>query len=529
MSRTNASILLALVLAVIAYLLIALPPTVIAQYKAARELGPAWGYGYLASVAVGGLLLVFVAAWILARLWINARAKHRRRERRRRNPSQLSREERRQELQANLASGGEFAAGEEVPDDVRAEIRRSVAALEKKYQSRKLEIVAFGTVSSGKSSLLNALAGREIFRSDPRGGTTQARSDIPWPGDDRVVLVDTPGLAEVRGEERAHLAARAAKDADLVLFVADGSLKAYEVDLLRQLEAMEKRVLICLNKEDWFSAADREQLIGQIAEQVGSLVERADIVPVTARPAARSRVRVLPDGTEIEEAVPVEPDIGALAKRMMQVVRGGGEDLLVANLLLQSRGLVEESKRRVRASLDKRAEEIVGRYMWAAGGVAAVNPVPLLDLAGGSAILVKMTLDLGRVYRQQVDVDTVVNLLGQLTKNLVAMLGVTAATPAVASMIASLLKTVPGAGTIAGGMLQGLVQALVTRWVGKVFIVYFRDEMTTPPGGLAELARNKWQEVTQPAELIKLIQAGRQHLWNKEAAKDTNHTKEDGK
>ncbi len=518
MNRTNSSILLIVVLAVVAYLLITLPPIVVEQYRAAIELGETWGYAYLAAVGLGGLLMTFVAGWILARLWIASRRKERKRAQRQRNPSQLSRDEQQAEFEANLTAGGEFAAETDVPDEVRGEINRRLAELQQKREKQSLEIVAFGTVSSGKSSLLNALAGRAMFRTDPRGGTTQTRGEIPWPGDDRVVLVDTPGLAEVRGEERARNAARAAKDADLVLFVTDGPLKAYEVDLLRQLAAMEKRVLVCLNKQDWFSGADRQQLVSQIAEQVAPQVAREDIVTVTAQPAARQRVRVLPDGTEVEETVPNEADIGRLAKRMLEVVRRGGQDLLLANLLLQSRGVVEESKQRVRASLDKRAEEIVNRYMWAAGGVAAVNPIPLLDLAGGSAITVKMVLDLARVYRQEMDVDTAVSLLGQLTKNLVAMLGVTAATPAVAALIASLLKTVPGAGTVAGGILQGLVQALVVRWIGKVFVVLFRNEMTTPPGGLAEIARSKWEEVTQPAELIKLIQAGRKHLTQKESA-----------
>lgn len=517
LNRSSSTILLILVLAGIAYLLITLPPTVIAQYKEAYELSPNWAYAYLASVILGGLLMTFVVAWILARLWINTRRKEARRVQRQRNPSQLSRAEQQEELQANLTAGSDFAAGEEIPPEVREEILRHITTLEQKREKRKLEIVAFGTISSGKSSLLNALAGRNIFRTDARGGTTQTRSEIPWPGDDRVVLVDTPGLAEVRGEERAQLAARAAQDADLVLFVTDGPLKAYEVDLLRQLGAMEKPILVCLNKEDWFRDADRDQLIAQIGEQVAPLVARENIVAISAQPTVRNRVRVLPDGTEVEEPVATEPDISRLAGRMMEVVGRSGEDLLLANLLLQSRGLIDQSKQRVRAALDKRAEEIVARYIWAAGGVAAVNPIPLLDLAGGSAITVKMVLDLARVYRQEIDADTVVRLLGQLTKNLIAMLGVTAAAPAAAAMIASLLKTVPGAGTVAGGILQGMVQALVVRWIGNVFIAYFRSEMTAPAGGMAELARNKWEEVTQPAELIKLIQAGRKQLLQKEA------------
>src|SRR4029078_11529677 len=121
--------------------------------------------------------------------------------------------------------------------------------LEAKRQSQQLEIVAFGTISSRKSSLLNALAGSSVFQTNVVGGTTTTRSEIPWAAAaaDHIVLVDTPGLAEVRGESRAAEAAEAAKNADLVLFVVDGPLKAYESELLHSLAAMEKRIVICLN------------------------------------------------------------------------------------------------------------------------------------------------------------------------------------------------------------------------------------------------------------------------------------------
>ena len=45
------------------------------------------------------------------------------------------------------------------------------------------------------------------------------------------------------------------------------------------------------------------------------------------------------------------------------------------------------------------------------------------------------------------------------------------------------------------------MQALVTRWIGRVFCEYFRNEMQPPPGGLAELARREWAEVTRPEQL----------------------------
>jgi len=513
-SRHTTGLLAVISLAVIGYMLFTLPPKVLEHYDTAVRLGPWAGYLYLGIVGSGAAILLGLVIAFVVRVWRNTRNKSAAAERRNLSPSEMSAPERARELGDNLAAGREYAAGEGVSPALRAEIEAAVAELEAKREKQRLEIVAFGTISSGKSSLLNALAGRDVFRANVVGGTTVARSEIPWAAAeaDRIVLVDTPGLAEVRGEARAAESATAAKNADLVLFVVDGPLKAYEHELLEALAAMEKRIVVCLNKEDWYEDAERDELLGQIVEQVSPMVKAADVVSVRSRPVARRRVRVLPDGSE-EEETSVEPaDISPLARRMMTIVQRDGRDLLLANLLLQSRGLVDEARERVLAALDARANEVISKYMWAAGGATAINPFPLLDLAGGSAITVKMVLDLAAVYQQRIDADTVVTLLGQLGKNLVAMVGATAATPAVAAGIASLLKTVPGIGTIAGGIVQGLVQALVTLWIGRVFCEYFRNEMRPPPGGLAELARRQWAEITTPDQLRKLIQWGRERL-----------------
>jgi GTP-binding protein EngB required for normal cell division/uncharacterized protein (DUF697 family) len=511
-SRTTTGIFLVIVLAVVGYVLWTMPYKLVDGYAKAAELSPWVGYVYLVIVGIGGLLLAGLLISILLHIWRNTRRKSAERGRRNLSPSGMSASERTQEIAENLAAGREYAGGDRVSPEMRAEIAAAVEELETKRKSQQLEIVAFGTISSGKSSLLNALAGRPVFRTNVVGGTTAARSEIPWPGGDCVVLVDTPGLAEVRGEARAAESAAAAKNADLVLFVVDGPLKSYENELLDVLAAMEKRIVVCLNKEDWYETQQRDELIGQIGEQVSPGVSVADVVAVRSRPTKRRRVRVLSDGSEQEEEVPVEPDIAPLAQRLMSIVARDGRDLLLANLLLQSRGLVDEAKERVLAALDERADEVINKYMWAAGGAVAINPFPLLDLAGGSAITVKMVLDLAAVYQQRIDADTIVTLLGQLGKNLVAMVGASAAAPAVALAIGSLLKTVPGIGTITGGVVQGLVQALVTRWIGRVFCEYFRNEMQPPPGGLAELARRQWAEVTRPEQLKKLIQMGREKL-----------------
>lgn len=494
-----------------AYAAVAWFPTVIDTYARMVKDQPWVAYAYLAIVGFGALVLAGLTVGIIAHLWKNTAGKARRDERRSRDPSAMSAGERRDEIADNLAASREFAESEHADPAIRGKLRETLAELEAKQASQQLEIAAFGTISSGKSTLLNALAGREAFAANVVGGTTTARSELPWPGADQVTLVDTPGLAEVRGEARAAEAAAAAQDADLVLLVVDGPLKAYEVDLAEALLAMEKRLIVCLNKEDWYDEPAERELLDQISEQLPG-VARDDVVAVRAGATQRPQIRVLADGREETVLVDVPPNVEPLARRMLAVIRRDGGDLLLANLLLQSRGMVDDAKRQVRAHLDERAEQIISRYMWAAGGVAGVNPIPLLDLAGGSAITMKMVLELAKVYQQPLDADMAAKMLEGLSKNLIGMVGATAATPALASLVGSMLKTVPGIGTLAGGLVQGLVQALITKWIGRVFVAYLQNEMQPPEGGLAETARREWAKVTTPEELRKLIHRGREKL-----------------
>jgi len=508
--RNNTRWLLIVTLAFVGFLLIAVPSLVVNQYQAIKN--PTWARLYAGTVFSGCLLVSVCFTWILWRIWSAGRKKRARHELHAKSPSQLTPAQQAQQIDENLAAVEDLKADAAISGELRQELDPLVDELAEKRESQTLEIVAFGTISGGKSSLLNALAGRDVFATDASGGTTLCRNEIPWPGADRVTLVDTPGLGEVDGGQHQVEAAEAARNADIVLMVVDGPLRESEFELLSMLGRMEKRVLVCLNKEDWYSDREKESLMGQILQQAKGMIEPRDVVAVRSRPATRERRRILTDQTEKEETVQVDADIDPLARRMLQIVRRDGRDLLLANLLLQSRGLVEDARCRVRQALDDRAWEIVEKYMWGAGGAAALSPFPVVDLVAGCAISTKMVVDLARVYRQEVDLDVAVRLLGQLGKNLLAILGTSAALPAVAAAVASLLKTVPGAGTIAGGTLQGIVVALVTRWIGGVFVEYFGSEMQQPAGGLTALARKEWDRVTSVGELRRLVQAARSHL-----------------
>ncbi len=505
-------VLLAMAAAIGAWLVF-VPGWLANQYERIADAGPVWGWIYLTVVGIGVVLLSGSTFWIIWKLWVRQRNKQQVRESRARSPGQMSSQEQHSELRENLSAIDGFRGESDYDDELKKELDPRLKRFAEKELAERLEIVAFGTVSSGKSALLNLLAGSKVFQSDARGGTTIQRNEIPWPGHDQVILVDTPGLGEVEGEKRVAEAALAARDADLVLLVIDGPLREHETRLCDKLSEMEKRVLVCLNKGDWYQSDDQLKLASQIRSQLGKWLEdEQDLVMVQAAPVTRTRVRVSADGRELTEEVEVPPQIDELSNRMLKVVEGEGKSLLLANLLWQSRGLLEDAKQAVRTAIDRRAWKVVERYTWGAGGAAALSPFPVVDLVTGCAISTKMVMELAKVYRQDVDLELAISLLGQLGKNLVSILGVSVATPAVTSIVASMLKAVPGVGTLAGGLMQGAVQALITRWIGAIFITYLRNEMEYPDGGLAGLARRQWNQMTTAKELRRFIAEARQNL-----------------
>ena len=504
LNSTITSVLLLILMAAVGVVLIKFPGTIIDYYDKAAKHGPIFAYLYLASVILGSLIIATVFARLLMALIRNSRKKQKRRDQQTLDVSQMSDREIEEAIDSQISETTRIAEDLSMAGAERDELDAQMALLEHKRDSQTLEIIAFGTISSGKSALLNALCGRKVFQTNVRGGTTTTCNEVPWTGGDRVLLVDTPGIGEVDNEKHASIAKEAAKNADLVLLVLDGPLRESEFETLKVLGELKKPLHVCLNKTDWYGDQQKDDLIRQISKQVRPWVDPRDVTSVQARPINQTRVRVKADGSEEKEVLDVPPDISILARRMLGTIDRDGRDMLLANLLLRSRALASDAREQVQAALDKRANRIVKLYMWRAGAVAAVVPMPTVDILAGVAVSTKMVLELGRVYRQEIDLKTAEQMLKEMSKNLVSVLGSHAATPIVGQLIGSALKSVPGIGTLTGGAVQGLVQALATRWIGRVFIEYFKNEMQPPKGGLGAMARRKWDQVSTAKEIADM-------------------------
>ncbi len=209
--QTFSGLLVVIVAAFIGLALLYLPNWILSNYETASRLGRLWGTLYLIVIGTGLLLLLGSTLWTVWKLWGATIMKRRRKQRRSRDPSEMTASQKAHEIDENLEQIEALRSRTTLEDQLENEIDPLVRELEAKRTAQTLEIVAFGTISSGKSSVLNLLAGRDVFQTDARGGTTVTRNEIPWPGLDKVTLIDTPGLGEIDGEMRIAIAAQCAK------------------------------------------------------------------------------------------------------------------------------------------------------------------------------------------------------------------------------------------------------------------------------------------------------------------------------
>src|SRR5206468_1994436 len=155
--RVTNGLFLIVLLAAIGFGLIYVPTKVIELYDRVKGLGSPYIYFYWGTVGTGGAILALLTSAILVKLWQATRKKNARLARGAKNPSQLSVKDQEREFADNLAVVEALRARSALPDDVQRQLQSLVARAQEKQSAQKLEIVAFGTISSGKSSLLNAL------------------------------------------------------------------------------------------------------------------------------------------------------------------------------------------------------------------------------------------------------------------------------------------------------------------------------------------------------------------------------------
>lgn len=282
----------------------------------------------------------------------------------------------------------------------------SLASLDRQLQRlRKLElrVAVFGRVGVGKSSLVNALVGQELMPTDVAHGCTRRQQAVAWPhpiaGLTSVALVDTPGIDEVSAAARARLAARVALHADLVLLVLDADISRVELDALNTLVASGKPVLTVLNRSDCWAEKDRSALLVSIRRRIRRHCQGTSGLHLQAPlavAAAPRQATQLSDGRVRSEVQTSRID--ALSQTLHQLLSSQGEALLTLNALRQAERVQHQIEKGRLQRRRQDAQSMIGRFAAIKATGVAVNPLVLLDLAGGMACDTALVMQLCQLY-----------------------------------------------------------------------------------------------------------------------------------
>ena len=385
------------------------------------------------------------------------------------------------EVQAERAE----AVIEQVKDEsARIDLHKELAALRVDRQERRFHVVVFGTGSAGKTSLINALLGQHVGKTDALMGTTrhgQTHTQTLEGVEGTVILTDTPGLSEIGagGAEREREARDLAARADLLIFVVDHDLVRSEHDPLIALARQGKRSVVVLNKCDRLVGEDRDAILDKLRERLRGVVPPDDVVAVSASPRPIA-VRVKDADGTVSTVYDVEPpDIDALEYRIEDLLSREGDALRAGNLLLRAHLIGKRAQEVLARERDARAQAVVDKFQWLTAATVFTNPIPALDLMATAAVQYQMISELAAVYGVELTTSHV-RMVGTQMIQMLLKLGLVEATT---SLIAGLFKSTL-VGYAAGGAVQCVSMAYLTHISGLTFREYFSRGQSWGDGGM---------------------------------------------
>lgn len=381
----------------------------------------------------------------------------------------------------------------------------------RKLETGRVEIAVFGEINTGKSALINALIGRSLAHVDVRGGWTKEVWQCAWEGcgycvpgfaDSQVVLIDTPGINEVNGATRAAMAREAARRADLILFVVDSDLNSQEFAALAELATSHKPIILVFNKVDLYSREQRARLREVLRyERLPKLISPEDVVETAADPLPREYVIEAADGTARVEWRKPRPDVEQLKVRILEVLERDGKALLALNAALYAADTGDRIAALRMRLRDQQATKTIWGFAVSKAVAVAINPIPVADVLGGSAVDGAMVFALSRIYGIQMSWAHASSLINAI---LLSAGGVSAAEMAT-HIAASVFKGLTmGAGTVLTALPHGGVAGFGSYIVGQAAKVYLENGASWGAAGPKVVVRHILETTDKNSVLEKL-------------------------
>jgi len=242
-----------------------------------------------------------------------------------------------------------------------------------RLKEKKLRIGAYGKSGVGKSSVLNSLLKKDIFKTDIINGTTkEIQSEICNLKDqtlNSLELLDSPGFdfCNIKSPDKVY---SYINHSDLILFIVSGDLNRNELNEINSFIKDGKKIILILNKIDLFNKNELREIIENIKFK-------------------------LPKDLNIPIIINHENN---LKNYIAKLINQYGEILLILNSIQLADKLFLRIKEQRLKRRQKLAQSTIGKFSTIKASAVALNPFILFDVAGSFALDTALINELSKIY-----------------------------------------------------------------------------------------------------------------------------------
>ncbi len=242
-----------------------------------------------------------------------------------------------------------------------------------RLREKKIRIGTYGKSGVGKSSILNSLLKKEIFKTDIINGSTRKIQSEEWLLKDQTLrsieLLDAPGFdfCDIKSPDKIY---SGINNSDLILFIVSGDLNRNELSEISSFVKDGKKIILTLNKIDLFKDDELKEIIENIKLK-------------------------LPKDLNIPIVINHENN---LKNYITKIINQYGEILLTLNSIQLADRLFLRIKEQRLKKRKKLAQSTIGKFSTIKASAVALNPFILFDVAGSFALDTALISELSKIY-----------------------------------------------------------------------------------------------------------------------------------
>ncbi len=242
-----------------------------------------------------------------------------------------------------------------------------------RLNEKQLRIGIYGKAGVGKSSILNLLLEKNVFKTGIINGTTKNIERKEWNFKHQSIrtieLIDAPGFdfCDIKDPENIF---SQINSSELILFTIAGDINRNEVSQINSFIKNGKKIILVFNKIDMWKGQDLKDILKNIRLKLPQYIK----IPIIIN--SNNNIR----------------------NQLSELINNYGESLLTLNSLQLADKLFLKIKEQRLKKRQREAQSIIGKFATIKASGVALNPLILFDIAGGFALDTALVSELSKVY-----------------------------------------------------------------------------------------------------------------------------------